>query len=135
MPNTSDSPAETRNSSPASASALRSCSIRLATGWPLEVLRAALRGHLVAGIGRQDLRDRVRILRVLHRLHREAGLHGLVIALAHQERALEAVVARVFPGLDDLVDVVGAGLRDHLDRKSTRLNSSHRCNSYAVFCL
>src|SRR5437762_6011272 len=22
-----------------------------------------------------------------------------------------------------------------LDRKSTRLNSSHRCNSYAVFCL
>src|SRR5437763_8841854 len=24
---------------------------------------------------------------------------------------------------------------DELDRKSTRLNSSHRCNSYAVFCL
>src|SRR5437762_6006840 len=24
---------------------------------------------------------------------------------------------------------------DHRDRKSTRLNSSHRCNSYAVFCL
>src|SRR5437763_7486155 len=24
---------------------------------------------------------------------------------------------------------------DPLDRKSTRLNSSHRCNSYAVFCL
>src|SRR5437762_11483244 len=23
----------------------------------------------------------------------------------------------------------------HLDRKSTRLNSSHRCSSYAVFCL
>src|SRR5437879_5221692 len=23
----------------------------------------------------------------------------------------------------------------HGDRKSTRLNSSHRCNSYAVFCL
>src|SRR5437762_5802143 len=23
----------------------------------------------------------------------------------------------------------------HLDRKSTRLNSSHRCISYAVFCL
>src|SRR5437763_33213 len=22
-----------------------------------------------------------------------------------------------------------------IDRKSTRLNSSHRCNSYAVFCL
>src|SRR5437764_9269841 len=24
---------------------------------------------------------------------------------------------------------------DELDRKSTRLNSSHRCKSYAVFCL
>src|SRR5436189_4795015 len=24
---------------------------------------------------------------------------------------------------------------DYLDRKSTRLNSSHRCISYAVFCL
>src|SRR5437764_8912314 len=26
-------------------------------------------------------------------------------------------------------------LRAAADRKSTRLNSSHRCNSYAVFCL
>src|SRR5437879_13137106 len=25
--------------------------------------------------------------------------------------------------------------RDKIDRKSTRLNSSHRCISYAVFCL
>src|SRR5437762_3655162 len=29
----------------------------------------------------------------------------------------------------------GCGLPDSLDRKSTRLNSSHRCISYAVFCL
>src|SRR5882762_9870828 len=110
MPNTSDSPAETRNSSPASASALRSCSIRLATGRPLEVLRPALRRHLVARVGGQDLRDGMRILRVLHRLHREPGLHGLVITLAHEERPLEAFVARVFPRVDDLLDVVGAGL-------------------------
>src|SRR5437762_5072868 len=27
------------------------------------------------------------------------------------------------------------GVLDLLDRKSTRLNSSHRCISYAVFCL
>src|SRR5437763_3776108 len=26
-------------------------------------------------------------------------------------------------------------VNEHLDRKSTRLNSSHRCISYAVFCL
>src|SRR5437762_3670615 len=29
----------------------------------------------------------------------------------------------------------GAGLKLNQDRKSTRLNSSHRCISYAVFCL
>src|SRR2546427_8832564 len=114
MPNTSESPAETRNRSPASARALRSCSTRLATGWPLEVLSPALRRHLVAGVGGQDLRHRVRILRILHRLHREAQLHGLVVALAHEERALETLVARVLPGVDHLLDVVGAGPGDHL---------------------
>src|SRR5437879_9482235 len=32
--------------------------------------------------------------------------------------------------------VFQASLRDlNIDRKSTRLNSSHRCISYAVFCL
>src|SRR5437762_6015586 len=30
---------------------------------------------------------------------------------------------------------VGEEIRPVLDRKSTRLNSSHRCSSYAVFCL
>src|SRR5437763_9853200 len=29
----------------------------------------------------------------------------------------------------------GSGKSHFLDRKSTRLNSSHRCISYAVFCL
>src|SRR5437879_7320345 len=29
----------------------------------------------------------------------------------------------------------GTGPRSDRDRKSTRLNSSHRCISYAVFCL
>src|ERR1017187_7291246 len=34
------------------------------------------------------------------------------------------------------VTVMGRNLfGDHTDRKSTRLNSSHRCISYAVFCL
>src|SRR5437764_9913863 len=31
--------------------------------------------------------------------------------------------------------VRGECRREEGDRKSTRLNSSHRCNSYAVFCL
>src|SRR5213592_4460090 len=101
MPKTSERPAETRKRSPASVSALRSCSPRFATrgapGGPLrEVLGATLRRHLLARIGRQDLGDRVWILRILHRLDGEAELDRLVIALAHEERALEALVARVF---------------------------------------
>src|SRR5437764_10221196 len=35
------------------------------------------------------------------------------------------------------VPITGGGVAAHIagDRKSTRLNSSHRCISYAVFCL
>src|ERR1017187_1998875 len=32
-------------------------------------------------------------------------------------------------------DMWSRAARDHIDRKSTRLNSSHRCISYALFCL
>src|SRR5437879_7889007 len=38
-------------------------------------------------------------------------------------------------GITDAVPVVEAGGAVDEDRKSTRLNSSHRCISYAVFCL
>src|SRR5437879_6819036 len=48
----------------------------------------------------------------------------------------------IVPGLEQFPGVVklddGLALihdRELLDRKSTRLNSSHRCISYAVFCL
>src|SRR5947208_4688115 len=34
-----------------------------------------------------------------------------------------------------LTNVAGAVIRSSVDRKSTRLNSSHQINSYAVFCL
>src|SRR3712207_8391411 len=45
---------------------------------------------------------------------------------------------RLGPAAQDGVDAavaVGRHLRDHRDRKSTRLNSSHANISYAVFCL
>src|SRR5437762_8028342 len=43
--------------------------------------------------------------------------------------------ARANPGKLNYASV-GNGSSSHLkDRKSTRLNSSHRCISYAVFCL
>src|SRR5437762_10302245 len=50
---------------------------------------------------------------------REPGLHpriGRLIGVAERVGGLDITVAEI-------------------DRKSTRLNSSHRCISYAVFCL
>src|SRR5437762_6002480 len=50
----------------------------------------------------------------------------------------------VLRALDEIADLghvayflehLQAGLEEIGDRKSTRLNSSHRCISYAVFCL
>src|SRR5437762_5609235 len=41
---------------------------------------------------------------------------------------------RRLPG-GDRADGAGELVGEQLDRKSTRLNSSHRCISYAVFCL
>src|SRR5437764_5053977 len=38
------------------------------------------------------------------------------------------------PGVDEFA-ILGVRLLSEADRKSTRLNSSHRCISYAVFCL
>src|SRR5437879_8237392 len=38
-------------------------------------------------------------------------------------------------GLPARLGVVGGAAGAGADRKSTRLNSSHRCISYAVFCL
>src|SRR4051794_41447223 len=53
---------------------------------------------------------------------------------------LDAVGVEVLHlGLGDLADLVGGQVRHlglvRLDRKSTRLNSSHPSISYAVFCL
>src|SRR5437762_13922331 len=40
----------------------------------------------------------------------------------------------LFPCVRGIIAVVGVS-DEAIDRKSTRLNSSHRCISYAVFCL
>src|SRR5437879_8357777 len=49
---------------------------------------------------------------------------------------IEQVVRACRPlGARELIAVVGHQADDVKDRKSTRLNSSHRCISYAVFCL
>src|SRR5437762_6622648 len=56
---------------------------------------------------------------------------GIVASQKFVEEAAEAFAALRQAGGKD-VDI---GIDFHGDRKSTRLNSSHRCISYAVFCL
>src|SRR5947209_14621740 len=41
----------------------------------------------------------------------------------------------IVAGVDEGLDHARTGAVNHLDRKSTRLNSSHANISYAVFCL
>src|SRR5262245_27259077 len=116
MPKTRDSPTETRKSRADSATALRSCSSRIATVSRLlrEVLRTTLRCHLVARVRRENLGNEVRVLRVLDRLDDKTRLDGLMIALPHEELSLEPFVGRILPGLDHLLDVVRARLLDDL---------------------
>src|SRR3712207_7999279 len=53
----------------------------------------------------------------------------------HQRRALPRAAAAALAGRNDLHPGEGPAGRGRLDRKSTRLNSSHANISYAVFCL
>src|SRR5437762_7754123 len=55
-----------------------------------------------------------------------------------ERRMTKRVVVLGLDGLDPslMEEMIAAGeLPNFADRKSTRLNSSHRCISYAVFCL
>src|SRR5437879_9385532 len=64
----------------------------------------------------------------LFRSLRDLELHGLEV----RDRVAELLaVLRVLHGRFQ----GGLGSTRRTDRKSTRLNSSHRCISYAVFCL
>src|SRR5437879_10571307 len=67
------------------------------------------------------------------------------IVAAHGLRVDELLVAAARDVVVDVLRVDDAAVLHHpapldlhpveIDRKSTRLNSSHRCISYAVFCL
>src|SRR5437879_11620416 len=57
---------------------------------------------------------------------------GTVLKIGPQAQIMQNVTS--FPVFVNIPNP-GHLLKPGIDRKSTRLNSSHRCNSYAVFCL
>src|SRR3712207_6992903 len=70
----------------------------------------------------------------------DAYLHPCTILPARSgarvaERALSLLVLVVHEGKHRFFHVAVVGWTEGLDRKSTRLNSSHANISYAVFCL
>src|SRR3712207_7068072 len=73
-----------------------------------------------------SLHDALPIYALVEVLDAEVVLDPLDARLEHADGPLLLV---------DLVVDVAAQLLGHLDRKSTRLNSSHANISYAVFCL
>src|ERR1017187_8982738 len=59
-----------------------------------------------------------------------------VLAIARQvDPAIDRVEYELNPMASTFNETSTADVYDSRDRKSTRLNSSHRCHSYAVFCL
>src|SRR5437867_9044214 len=70
--------------------------------------------------------------RVEHAVERAENVVG---HRAGGQREDDRVMAHDAQPLGDLLHDLGRCLARHQDRKSTRLNSSHRTISYAVFCL
>src|SRR5437762_3851025 len=90
-----------------------------------------LREH---GLTEEHLELPVPTLRMLIREYtHEAGVRNLEREIANIARKIPR---RIAEGETEKVVVEPSDLMGYLgDRKSTRLNSSHRCISYAVFCL
>src|SRR5437879_11307259 len=98
--------------------------------------------HLAADLERRAEQPVERVIdgafrRVLDRYHAEVGAGRLhlvkhLIDRGQRQRAHGMAEMSEHGGLRE--GAFGPQKR-HLDRKSTRLNSSHRCISYAVFCL
>src|SRR5437879_7384449 len=70
-------------------------------------------------------------------LFRSRGGRLVLVSLPKDHAMRLPIFETVLKGISVIGSSVGtrADLAEVLDRKSTRLNSSHRCISYAVFCL
>src|SRR2546430_5838698 len=73
-------------------------------------------------------RSEVRCLEVSRRLGKAHFVESIVHPIAPIENVDDG-------GVDVVGWIVGAQIHGEIDRKSTRLNSSHSQISYAVFCL
>src|SRR5437868_6583811 len=79
--------------------------------------------------------------KVLVAIFQRGAVDGLNVVVPYGERAYYAgrpsiAIPRPGSGANAALDLDGFfGLHPELDRKSTRLNSSHVSISYAVFCL
>src|SRR5437879_10857102 len=88
-----------------------------------------------------SLHDALPILEGLDALEADAKQHrqAELAKLDEQRAALDAQasMASSSQNADQVLSLAKAytGVASYEDRKSTRLNSSHRCISYAVFCL
>src|SRR5437762_9675758 len=95
-------------------------------------LRALIQRHLRKTTKSNYDRDKIDFLLVQYfALCAPAKIYHKQIALADVAQVIQPVLGDVEP--DPLAWC--APLKQMIDRKSTRLNSSHRCISYAVFCL
>src|SRR5438034_1324769 len=66
--------------------------------------------------------------------HKKARPRELFLLVVLAQNVANVLAEKTFDALAELLDAVHVSLVD-LDRKSTRLNSSHTVISYAVFCL
>src|SRR2546426_2056466 len=102
----------------------------LANPSPVADLPPALRAQ------RADARrNRKRVIEAARRCMARKGLDAQIEEIARAAGVGVGTVYRHFPTKDDLVEALAMARFDRLDRKSTRLNSSHLVISYAVFCL
>src|SRR5207247_5675113 len=114
----------TRNAATRRGRPLRS----LARGWPdLDLQLEPALGERRLEICHQPDEHLVGVLLVFD--------ERILLSVAAQIDAFEELVQIVEMILTFLVDDAQADVCQRLDRKSTRLNSSHEWISYAVFCL
>src|SRR5437763_8713859 len=86
-----------------------------------------------------EIKNAIRVVESLgFRAHTMPGATRTAIGVTDNQGAVDLSHFENMPGVAEAIRVTKIDrplVASHADRKSTRLNSSHRCISYAVFCL